>query len=226
MHLGWWSNQYGSKEQMTIMLHNYMSTQFPRTLNREKFSIQLFQRYASCSMGKPIWVKWACDHNAAQLQVLPIPKKICVAVTDICILQSLGPRWYLIWKFFGPWASPYVSNGQMTMMLHNCRSKQFHRILNDINLSSSLRDMRSGLWASPYGSNGKWPWCCATEGVDNSTEIPEPYNNTCSAWRAGKVKNCCKNVPQKLQDSWDSFEQTHVPVQDCCISIANVLEIF
>ena len=33
--------------------------------------------------------------------------------------------------------------GQMTMMLHNYRSRQFHRTLNGINPSSGFRDMGS-----------------------------------------------------------------------------------
>ena len=58
--------------------------------------------------------------------------------------------------------------GQMTMTLHNYRSRQVHETLNGVNPSSSFRDMRSaksgpdlwqiwkvfGPWASPYGANG------------------------------------------------------------------------
>ena len=42
--------------------------------------------------------------------------------------------------------------GQMTMMLHNYRSRQFYRTWNGINLSSGFRVF--GPWASPYGANG------------------------------------------------------------------------
>ena len=58
--------------------------------------------------------------------------------------------------------------GQMTMMLQNFRSRQFHRTSNGINPSSGFRDMSSaesdpsaawcdvfGSWASPYGANGQ-----------------------------------------------------------------------
>ena len=58
--------------------------------------------------------------------------------------------------------------GQMTIMLHNYRSRQFHRTSNGINPSSGLRDMGSakscpnaawfevfGPWASPKGANGQ-----------------------------------------------------------------------
>ena len=71
-------------------------------------------------------------------------------------------------KFFGPGASPHGANGQITMTLHNYRSRQVHETLNWVNPSSSFRDMRSAksgpnLWqiwqvfgpcASPYGANG------------------------------------------------------------------------
>ena len=48
--------------------------------------------------------------------------------------------------------------GQMTMMLHNYRSRQFHRTSNGINPSRGFRDMgsvKSGPWESPYGANGQ-----------------------------------------------------------------------
>ena len=71
-------------------------------------------------------------------------------------------------RVFGPGASPYGANGQITMTLHNYRSRQVHETLNGVNPSSSFRDMRSaksgpnlwqiwqvfGPWASPYGANG------------------------------------------------------------------------
>ena len=54
---------------------------------------------------------------------------------------------------------------QMTMMLHNYRSRLFHRTSNGIIPSSGFRDMGSakccliwqvvGQWASPYGANGQ-----------------------------------------------------------------------
>ena len=75
----------------------------------------------------------------------------------------------LIWQVFGPWASPYGANGQITMTLHNYRSCQVHETLNGVNPSSGYRGMRSatsgpslwqiwqvfGPWASPYGANGQ-----------------------------------------------------------------------
>ena len=41
-----------------------------------------------------------------------------------------GPNLWQIWQVFGPWASPYGANGQMTMTVHNKRPKQFHRTSN------------------------------------------------------------------------------------------------
>ena len=67
---------------------------------------------------------------------------------------------------FGPWASPYGANGQMTIVLHNYRSRQVHKTLNGVSLSSNFRDMHSArsepnhLWRSfwPMGKPiwGKW----------------------------------------------------------------------
>ena len=79
------------------------------------------------------------------------------------------PKCCLIWQVFGPWASPYGANGQITMTLHNYRSRQVHDTLNGVNPSSRFRDLRSaksgpnlcqilqvfGPWASPYGANGQ-----------------------------------------------------------------------
>ena len=41
-----------------------------------------------------------------------------------------GPNFCQIWKVFGQWASPYEINGQMTMTVHNYRSRKFHRTSN------------------------------------------------------------------------------------------------
>ena len=75
--------------------------------------------------------------------------------------------------------------GQMTMMLHNYRSRQFHRTSNGINPSSGLKDMGSAksvpsaAWFDKFlahgqahmGQMGKWPWQCTNAGLDNSTEL-------------------------------------------------------
>ena len=76
--------------------------------------------------------------------------------------------------------------GQITVTLHNYRSRQVHETLNRVNPSSSFRDMRSAksgtnLWQicgkflargqAHMGQMGKWPWQCATTGLDNPTEL-------------------------------------------------------
>ena len=66
---------------MTMMLHNYRSTQFHRTSNGINPSSD-FRDMGSASlakvlpdlisfwpMGKPIWSKWANNYDVAQLQV-------------------------------------------------------------------------------------------------------------------------------------------------------------
>ena len=59
-----------------------------------------------------------------------------------------GPNLCQIWQVFGPWASPYGSNGQMTMTVHNYRPRQFHRTSNGENPSSGYRDMGSASLAA------------------------------------------------------------------------------
>ena len=51
-------------------------------------------------------------------------------------------------QVFGPWASPYGANGQLTMTVHNYRPRQFHRTWNGENLSSAYRDMGSASLAA------------------------------------------------------------------------------
>ena len=59
-----------------------------------------------------------------------------------------GPNLWQIWQIFGPWASPYAANGQMTMAMHNYRPRQFHRTWNGENPSSGYRDMGSASLAA------------------------------------------------------------------------------
>ena len=88
-------------------------------------------------------------------------------VSEIWVPQSLTQVLPHLTSFF-PGACPYGANGQITMTLHNYRSRQVHGTLNGVNPSSSFRDMCSaksgpnlwqiwqvfGPWASPYGANG------------------------------------------------------------------------
>ena len=59
-----------------------------------------------------------------------------------------GPNLWQIWQVFGPWASLYRANGQMTMTVHNYRPRQFHRTSNGENPSSGYRDMGSASLAA------------------------------------------------------------------------------
>ena len=51
-------------------------------------------------------------------------------------------------QIFGPWASPYGANGQMTMTVHNYMPKQLHRTSDGENPSSNYRDMGSASLAA------------------------------------------------------------------------------
>ena len=59
-----------------------------------------------------------------------------------------GPNLCQIWQVFGPWASSYGANGQMTMLVHNYKPRQFHRTSNGENPSSGYRDMGSASLAA------------------------------------------------------------------------------
>ena len=55
-----------------------------------------------------------------------------------------GPNLCQIWQVFGPWASPYGANGQMTMTVHNYRPRQFHRTSNGSKTHSPNVPTRAG----------------------------------------------------------------------------------
>ena len=75
--------------------------------------------------------------------------------------------------------------GQMIMMVHNYRSKLFHRTWKGTNPSSDFRDTGSAksgpsaAWFDKFlahgqahmGQMGKWPWQRTPTGLDNSTEL-------------------------------------------------------
>ena len=113
------------------------------------------------------------DHDVAQLQVQTIPQNF-EWYKSIQRFQRYGfrkvwPKCCLIWQVFGPLAGPYGANGQITMIVHNYRSRQLHETLNGVNPSSRFRDLCSAKsgpnlcqiwqvfdpWASPYGANGQ-----------------------------------------------------------------------
>ena len=70
-----------------------------------------------------------------------------------------GPNLWQIWQVFGPRASPYGANGQITMTVHNYRPRQFHRTSNGENPSSGYRDMGSAsLAAARPAARPPEPW--------------------------------------------------------------------
>ena len=98
--------------------------------------------------------------------------------------MSIGPPISKI-QYFQNLTLKMKGQGQMTMMLHNYRSRQFHRTSNGTDPSRGFRDMgstKSGPSAASFdkflahgqahmGQMGKWPWQCTTTGLDNSTEL-------------------------------------------------------
>ena len=77
------------------------------------------------------------------------------------------------------------SLGQMTLLLHNYRSRQVHKTSNGMNPYSGFKDMGSAksgpsaAWFDRFlakgqahmGQMGKLPWQCKTRDLDNSTEL-------------------------------------------------------
>ena len=104
------------------------------------------------------------------------------------------PNLWQIWQVFGPWASPYGANGQMSMTVHNYRPRQFHRTSNGENPSSGYRDMGSASLAAarptarpPARPPGPWrQYPSSPEGwgvkTSNRTIINETYRN----WQRGR----------------------------------------
>ena len=96
--------------------------------------------------------------------------------------MSIGPNIPDIYYYFQNLTLKIHGQGQMTMVLHNYKSKQFHRTSNGINPFSGFRDMGSAksgpiaawfakFWAhgqAHMGQMGKWLWRCTTTGQDKS----------------------------------------------------------
>ena len=73
--------------------------------------------------------------------------------------------------------------GQITMTVHNYRSRQVHETLNGVHPSSGFRDPQNldpicgkfdkflAHGQAHIGQMGKWPWQCTTRGLDNSTKL-------------------------------------------------------
>ena len=75
-------------------------------------------------------------------------------ITFVPCQSSISFQRYSIFKI-------WQGQGQMTMMLHNYRSRQFHRTSNGINPSSGFRDMGSAksgpstAWFDKFLANGQ-----------------------------------------------------------------------
>ena len=124
-------------------------------------SIQQFQRYGfrqvwpKCCLIWQVFGPWASPHGENGQITMMLHNYRCRQVhetlngvnpssgfRDMRSTKS-GPNLWQIWQVFGPWASPYWANGQMTMTVHNYRPRKFHRTSNGENPSSSYRDMGS-----------------------------------------------------------------------------------
>ena len=127
-----------------------------------------------------------------------------------------GPNLCQIWRVFGPWASPYGANGQMTMTVHNYRPRQFHRTSNGENPSRGYRDMGSASLAAarpaartvttiplqPGGLRGKnWPWKSKVK-VMGEVEVPS-HNVSLTSWTSYQLTSLWFHVNWPSH-SWDT----------------------
>ena len=113
-----------------------------------------------------------------------------------------GSNLWQIWQVFGPWASPYGANGQMSMTVHNYRPRQFHRTSNRENPSSGYRDMGSASLAAarPPGPWRQYPSSPEGWGVkspENSSEA-----ETWFWWNSNLM---CRWLGDQLTPSFECF---------------------
>ena len=176
--------------QMTMILHNYRSRQFHRTSNGINQSIHRSHRYGfrkvwpKCCLIWQVFGPWANPYGAYGQTTMTLhnyrSRQVHETLNGVNPYSSFrdmhsskfGPNLLQIWQIFGPWASPYGANGQMTMTVHNYRTGQFHRTSNGENLSSGYRDMGSASLAA-----NRLPACLPAR-------PPEPWQHP----RAGGVK--------------------------------------
>ena len=118
-----------------------------------------------------------------------------------------GPNLWQIWQVFGPWASPYGANGQMSMTVHNYRPRQFHRTSNGENPSSGYRDMGSAILAAARPT--------ARPPVRPPAHPPGPWRQYPSSPEGWGVKNIlsnlCRRVPsEQTQTQLLALSQNHM----------------
>ena len=146
---------------MTLMLHNCRSRQFHRTLNGiNPSSGSKDMGSAKCCLIWQDFGRWANPYGANGKITMTVHNYRSRQVHET--LNGLnpssgfrdmrsakcGPNLWQIWQVFGPLASPYGANGQMSMTVHNYRPRQFHRTSNGENPSSGYRDMGSASLAA------------------------------------------------------------------------------
>ena len=105
-----------------------------------------------------------------------------------------GSNLWQIWQVFGPWASPYGANGQMSMTVHNYRPRQFHRTSNGENPSSGYRDMGSArLAAARPTARPPGPW--------------RQYPSSPEGWgvkKKGFIQKLWFSINKQQRDGWRS----------------------
>ena len=159
--------------QMTLVLHNYRSRQFHRTSNGRNPSSDFKDMGSAKSGPSAAWFdKFSAHeqthigqitmtvHNYRSRQVHETLNGVhpSSGFRDMRSAKS-GPNLWQIWQVFGPWASPYRANGQMTMAVHNYRPRQFHKTSNEENPSIGYRDMGSAsLAAARQAARRPGPW--------------------------------------------------------------------
>ena len=113
------------------------------------------------------------------------------------------PNLWQIWQVFGPWASPYGANGQMSMTVHNYRPRQFHRTSNGENPSSGYRDMGSASLAAarpPARPPGPWRQYPSSPEGWGVKMIPRMHGKVTFIMTGSSVTHCLK---QKVK--WAHF---------------------
>ena len=139
---------------------------------------------------------------------------------------------------FGPWASPYGENGQITMAVHIYRPRQVHEALNGLHSSNGFRDLHSvwtqfvpkltSFWSMGKPIWGKWPYQCTTAGLDNSTELrAEKIHQAVTeiwvpqVWQPPARPDRDNNAPQALKRKTKKTRKTKhknnevIPLHNC-----------
>ena len=117
------------KETHNTVTYNILLTRIPFIPCQSALPFLRYSIFKCLSLAEPIYKKAITERQHPSA-----PRSVN---------GQVWPKCCLIWQLFGPWASPYGENGQITMTLHNYRSRQFHRTSNRENPWSGYRDMDS-----------------------------------------------------------------------------------